>query len=45
MFWEGGTRLGLYFDTEPVLIGNRVKSVTSGDQTSMTWNAHEWDLR
>lgn len=37
--------MGLYFDAEPVLIGNRVKKVNSGNQSSMTWNAQDWEVR
>lgn len=38
---------GLFYDTQPVLIANRLRNVTvaKGPGSSLTWNAHEWDVR
>jgi peptide/nickel transport system substrate-binding protein len=39
--------IGLWYNTEPVFIGNRVVNVTVRDAgpTTEAWNAHEWDVR
>lgn len=38
--------LGLFFDTEPALIANRLVNVgAKADKSSQIWNAHEWDTR
>lgn len=41
------TAMGIYYNTEPVMIGNRLMSVTARDvgETTEAWNAHEWELR
>lgn len=40
------TVMGLWYNTEPVMIGSRVRNVTARDVGSATeaWNAHEWDV-
>ena len=44
---EQVTIMGLWYNTEPVMIGNRLVNVTVRDvgPTSEAWNAHEWDLK
>jgi peptide/nickel transport system substrate-binding protein len=42
---ERVTMLGLFFNTDPVLIANWITNVTATGQGSMTWNAHRWDTR
>jgi peptide/nickel transport system substrate-binding protein len=38
--------LGLYFDTEPTAIANRLVNVSARNQQStQAWNAHEWDVK
>lgn len=38
--------IGLFFDTEPALIANRLVNVTARpDDSRHTWNAHVWDVR
>jgi ABC-type transport system substrate-binding protein len=37
------TMLGLFFNTDPVLVANSVSNVTATGQGAMTWNAHRWD--
>jgi peptide/nickel transport system substrate-binding protein len=38
--------LGLYFDTEPTAIANRLVNVNARNQQStQAWNAHEWDVK
>jgi peptide/nickel transport system substrate-binding protein len=39
--------LGLFYDTEPSFIANRLKNVapSRADGSNMAWNAHEWDTR
>lgn len=39
--------MGLFYDTQPVVIANRLVnvSVARGPGASMTWNANEWDVR
>ena len=38
--------MGLFYDTQPLLIASRLHNVTiaRGPGASMTWNAHEWDV-
>jgi hypothetical protein len=40
------TILGLWYNTEPVMIGNRLVNVTARDAGVATeaWNAHDWDV-
>lgn len=40
------TVMGLWYNTEPVPIGNRLRNVTPSDVGGATsaWNAHEWDV-
>jgi peptide/nickel transport system substrate-binding protein len=36
--------VGIYYNTEPTMIANRLVNVASGaDRSSPAWNAHEWD--
>lgn len=38
--------MGLFYSTEPTMIGNRVKNVTARKvSATQAWNAHEWDVR
>jgi len=39
--------MGLFYDTQPVLIANRLQNVNTarGPGSSLTWNAHLWDVR
>jgi peptide/nickel transport system substrate-binding protein len=39
--------MGLFYDGQPVLISNRLLNVGPGpgEQTTQTWNAHEWDVK
>jgi peptide/nickel transport system substrate-binding protein len=40
--------MGLFYDTEPTLIANRVKNVIPNAKelaTTPAWNAHEWDVQ
>ncbi len=38
--------MGLFFDTEPSLIANRLVNVRAKpDDGRQTWNSHEWDVR
>jgi len=39
--------MGLFYNTEPILIGNRLANVTArkANNTTHTWNAEQWDLR
>jgi len=39
--------LGLFYDSEPSMVGNRVRNFTpsKGEGASSTWNSHEWDVR
>jgi peptide/nickel transport system substrate-binding protein len=41
------TIMGLWYNTEPVMIGNRLVNVTVRDvgQTTEAWNAHLWDTK
>jgi peptide/nickel transport system substrate-binding protein len=41
------TIMGLWYNTEPVMIGNRLVNITVRDvgQTTEAWNAHLWDLK
>ncbi|MEA2640843.1 MAG: peptide/nickel transport system substrate-binding protein [Chloroflexota bacterium] len=37
--------MGLFFDTEPALVGNRLVNVgPRAEDSAQTWNAHEWDV-
>lgn len=40
------TVLGLYYNTEPLLVGRRLQHVTARDvgATTEAWNSHEWDV-
>ncbi len=39
--------MGLYYDTEPSFIANRLRKVdvVKADGQVMSWNAHEWEVR
>ena len=38
--------MGLFFDTEPSLIANRIVNLTGKhDESRHTWNAHLWDIK
>ncbi len=38
--------MGLFYNTEPILIGNRLLNVTArGSGSTHAWNAEEWNLR
>jgi len=39
--------MGLFYDTQPVLIAHRLQNVNTarGPGASLTWNAHLWDVR
>jgi peptide/nickel transport system substrate-binding protein len=40
--------MGLFYETEVTMIGNRILNITPNAKevdTSATWNAHEWDIR
>lgn len=41
------TLMGLFFDVEPVLVGNRLLNVAAARATDSTpvWNAERWDVR
>jgi len=41
------TVMGLWYNTEPVMISNRLAGITVRDvgQTTEAWNAHLWDVR
>lgn len=38
--------MGLFYDTQPMLVGNRLMAVTPSVGDSLQgWNAHEWDVK
>ena len=38
--------IGIYYNTEPTMVANRLVNVAPGAQSSSpAWNAHEWDVR
>jgi ABC-type transport system substrate-binding protein len=41
------TAMGLWYNTDPISIGNRLRNVTTRDTAGTTeaWNAHLWDIR
>ncbi|HZT07309.1 MAG TPA: ABC transporter substrate-binding protein [Chloroflexota bacterium] len=41
------TVLGLYYNTEPLLVNRSLTGVTARDvgETTEAWNAHEWDVK
>jgi ABC-type transport system substrate-binding protein len=38
--------MGLFYDTEPLLVSNRLKNVSAGNAPPAlsTWNAYRWDV-
>jgi len=40
------TQMGLFYDAEPTLIGNRIVNVAARwPSSTQAWNAHKWDVR
>ncbi|MBM2810292.1 MAG: hypothetical protein HW416_1051, partial [Chloroflexi bacterium] len=38
--------MNLFYDSEPALIANRVvNAMARGNESTQTWNVHEWDVR
>lgn len=39
--------MGLFYNTEPILMSNRLANIHAGAgaRSSVTWNAHEWEIR
>lgn len=38
--------IGIFYNTQPVMIGNRFQNVTTGGANrGPGWNVHEWDVR
>jgi ABC-type transport system substrate-binding protein len=43
---ENVVPVGIYYNTEPTLIANRLLNIASGaDRSTPAWNSHEWDTR